>query len=176
MQKNSFLIYHEYREHLKLLTDEQKGQLLMSLIDYSEEEKIPALDGITQMAFSFIRSQMDRDNEKYESRVAANRENGKKGGRPKKLKGNEENPKNPTVLEETEQNPKNPIKSNDKDNVNEKDKNTLCKADANALFERRGKHTRTSGEKARYPMQRKRSLPRSVRKKCSGPWRGTSRI
>lgn len=108
----------------------------MALIDYSEEGKIPALDGITQMAFSFIRSQMDRDNEKYESRVAANRENGKKGGRPKKPKGNEENPKNPTVLEETEQNPKNPIKSNDKDNVNGKDKNTLCKADANALFER----------------------------------------
>lgn len=136
MQKNSFLIYHEYREHLKLLTDEQRGQLLMALIDYSEAGEIPELDGITQMAFSFIRSQMDRDNEKYESRVVANRENGKKGGRPKKPKGNEENPKNPMVFPKTERNPENPIKSNDKDNVNEKDINTLCKADANALFER----------------------------------------
>lgn len=136
MQKNSFLIYHEYREHLKLLTDEQRGQLLMALIDYSEAGEIPELDGITQMAFSFIRSQMDRDSEKYESRVAANRENGKKGGRPKKPKENTENLKNPLVFSKTEQNPENPIKSNDKDNVNEKDINTLCKADANALFER----------------------------------------
>lgn len=108
----------------------------MALIDYSEAGEFPKLDGITQMAFSFIRSQMDRDNEKYESRVAANRENGKKGGRPKKPKGNGENPKNPSVFHKTESNPKNPIKSNDKDNVKEKDINTLCKADTNALFER----------------------------------------
>lgn len=108
----------------------------MALIDYSEAGEIPELDGITQMAFSFIRSQMDRDSEKYESRVAANRENGKKGGRPKKPKENTENLKNPLVFSKTEQNPENPIKSNDKDNVNEKDINTLCKADANALFER----------------------------------------
>lgn len=177
MQKNSFLIYHEYREHLKLLTDEQKGQLLMSLIDYSEEEKIPALDGITQMAFSFIRSQMDRDNEKYESRVAANRENGKKGGRPKKLKGNEENPKNPTVLEETEQNPKNPIKSNDKDNVNEKDKNTLCKADANALFERLWKAYPNKRGKGQVSDAKKKKLAEIGEEEMQRAMaRGTSRI
>ena len=44
-QKSSFLIYHEYREPLKLLTDEQRGQLLMALIDYSESGVVPELDG-----------------------------------------------------------------------------------------------------------------------------------
>ena len=43
-QKSSFLIYHEYREPLKLLTDEQRGQLLMALIDYSESGVVPELD------------------------------------------------------------------------------------------------------------------------------------
>lgn len=126
---------------------------MMALIDYSESAATPELDGITQMAFSFIRSQMDRDNEKYESRVAANRENGKKGGRPKKPRGNGENPKNPTVLEETEQNPKNPIKI--MSNVNEKDINTLsAKPDrtetireiVNCLNDKAGKHFKASTE------------------------------
>lgn len=136
-QKSSFLIYHEYREPLKLLTDEQRGQLLMALIDYSESGVVPELDGISMMAFSFIQSQMDRDSKKYENRCSSNRENGKKGGRPKKENDSEENPKNPMGFEETEKktkNPKKPIKIKNK----EKDinKNTMCKSEADALFER----------------------------------------
>ena len=122
-QKSSFLIYHEYREPLKLLTDEQRGQLLMALIDYSESGVVPELDGISMMAFSFIQSQMDRDSKKYENRCSSNRENGKKGGRPKKANALEENPKNP-------------IKIKNKDKEKDINKNTMCKSDADALFER----------------------------------------
>lgn len=136
-QKSSFLIYHEYRKPLKLLTDEQRGQLLMALIDYSESGVVPELDGISMMAFSFIQSQMNRDSKKYENRCSSNRENGKKGGRPKKENDSKENPKNPLGFEETEKktkNPKKPIKIKNK----EKDinKNTMCKSEADALFER----------------------------------------
>ena len=76
--KSSFLIYHEYREALELLTDEQRGQLLMALIDYSEAGKLPKLDGVAMMDFTFIRSQMDRDLEKYNNRCKTSRENGKR--------------------------------------------------------------------------------------------------
>ena len=138
-QKSSFLIYHEYREPLKLLTDEQRGRLLMALIDYSESGVVPELDGISMMAFSFIQSQMDRDSKKYENRCSSNRENGKKGGRPKKENDSEENPKNPLVFEETEKktkNPKKPIKIKNKDKEKDINKNTMCKSEADALFER----------------------------------------
>lgn len=141
-QKSSFLIYHEYREPLKLLTDEQRGQLLMALIDYSESGVVPELDGISMMAFSFIQSQMDRDSKKYENRCSSNRENGKKGGRPKKENDSEENPKNPKNpmgFEETEKktkNPKKPIKIKNKDKEKDINKNTMCKSEADALFER----------------------------------------
>ena len=138
-QKSSFLIYHEYREPLKLLTDEQRGQLLMALIDYSESGVVPELDGISMMAFSFIQSQMDRDSKKYENRCSSNRENGKKGGRPKKENDSEENPKNPLGFEETEKktkNPKKPIKIKNKDKEKDINKNTMCKSEADALFER----------------------------------------
>ena len=60
-QKSSFLIYHEYREPLKLLTDEQRGRLLMALIDYSESGVVPELDAIWMMVFSFIERKMDSD-------------------------------------------------------------------------------------------------------------------
>lgn len=138
-QKSSFLIYHEYREPLKLLTDEQRGQLLMALIDYSESGVVPELDGISMMAFSFIQSQMDRDSKKYENRCSSNRENGKKGGRPKKENDSEEKPKNPLGFEETEKktkNPKKPIKIKNKDKEKDINKNTMCKSEADALFER----------------------------------------
>lgn len=138
-QKSSFLIYHEYREPLKLLTDEQRGQLLMALIDYSESGVVPELDGISMMAFSFIQSQMDRDSKKYENRCSSNRENGKKGGRPKKENDLEENPKNPLGFEETEKKTKNtkkPIKIKNKDKEKDINKNTMCKSEADALFER----------------------------------------
>ena len=138
-QKSSFLIYHEYREPLKLLTDEQRGRLLMALIDYSESGVVPELDGISMMAFSFIQSQMDRDSKKYENRCSSNRENGKKGGRPKKENDLEENPKNPLGFEETEKKTKNrkkPIKIKNKDKEKDINKNTMCKSEADALFER----------------------------------------
>ena len=138
-QKSSFLIYHEYREPLKLLTDEQRGRLLMALIDYSESGVVPELDGISMMAFSFIQSQMDRDSKKYENRCSSNRENGKKGGRPKKENDSEENPKNPLGFEEIEKktkNPKKPIKIKNKDKEKDINKNTMCKSEADALFER----------------------------------------
>lgn len=136
--KSSFLIYHEYREALELLTDEQRGQLLMALIDYSEAGKLPKLDGVAMMAFTFIRSQMDRDLEKYNNRCKTSRENGKKGGRPKKINKNEEseNLENQTVLKKTEKNPENPIKIKNHDKEKDINKNTMCKSKADALFER----------------------------------------
>ena len=82
-EKKSFLVYLDYRQHLELLTDEEKGKLLMAMFDYAESEKLPEFEGALKMAFSFIKAQLQRDCEKYKLRCEANRENGKKGGRPK---------------------------------------------------------------------------------------------
>ena len=87
--KNSFILYHDYRKHLKLLTDEEKGQLLMALLDYSENGVSPDLSGMALMAFSFIQSQLDRDNEKWETSVEQRRKAGKKSADVRKDKTNE---------------------------------------------------------------------------------------
>lgn len=84
MDKSSFLIYLDYEEQFNLLTDEQIGQLMRAIIKYEKTREIPQLNGIVKMAFSFIKTQLDRDREKYETRCEKNRENAKKGGRPRK--------------------------------------------------------------------------------------------
>lgn len=93
MDKNSFLMYIDYEEQFNLLTDEQIGQLMRAIIKYEKTGNVPELKGMLKMAFSFIKTQLDRDREKYNKRCEQNRENAKKGGRPKKQEDNFETEK-----------------------------------------------------------------------------------
>lgn len=93
MDKNSFLIYLDYEEQFNLLTDEEVGQLMRAIIKYEKTGIVPELEGMLKMAFSFIKTQLDRDREKYNKRCEQNKENAKKGGRPKKQKDNLETEK-----------------------------------------------------------------------------------
>lgn len=79
-----FVLYYDYRQHLALLTDEERGKLLMALLNYGEAGTAPELDGATMMAFSFIAGQIDRDARKYQEIAKKRSESGKKGGRPPK--------------------------------------------------------------------------------------------
>ena len=88
MDKNSFLIYLDYEEQFNLLTDEQVGQLMRAIIKYEKTGIVTELEGMLKMAFSFIKTQLDRDREKYNKKCEKNRENAKRGGRPKKQKDN----------------------------------------------------------------------------------------
>jgi hypothetical protein len=120
----------------------------MAMIDYSEYGEIPDLDDLTNMAFSFISMQMDRDKESYTKKCVTNKENGAKGGRPKKQRVLE----NDAKTEKTErfsEKPKKPDKDKDKDEDKDIINNTMCKADADALFEKLWKlypHKRGKGK------------------------------
>lgn len=39
--KKGFLLYYDYRKHLALLNDEERGKLLMALLDYGEHGTQP---------------------------------------------------------------------------------------------------------------------------------------
>ena len=93
MEKASFLMYLDYEEQFNIMTDEQIGQLMRAIIKYEKTGEVPNLDGMLKMAFSFIKTQLDRDREKYQARCQKNRENAKKGGRPKKEEKQKENSK-----------------------------------------------------------------------------------
>lgn len=84
--KNSFVLYTDYMEQMELLTMEQRGILLTALFAYQSGADPPQMDGVTAMAFSFIKARIDKDNERYEKTCDARREAGKQGGRPTKAK------------------------------------------------------------------------------------------
>ena len=80
--KNSFVMYTAYKRHFDLLSDSDKVILLNAIFDYAMGIETE-LEGAVTMAFSFIKDQMDRDNEKYTSICEKRREAGAKGGAPK---------------------------------------------------------------------------------------------
>jgi hypothetical protein len=84
MGRSSFILYHEYEEHLQSLSDAELGLLLRAIFSYEKERLEPCLKGAVGMAFSFIRFDLDTNRDKYEKKCAVNRANGAKGGRPPK--------------------------------------------------------------------------------------------
>ena len=93
------------------------------------------MDGMTNMAFSFIKSRMDRDTATYLEKIEKRREAGKLGGRPKAkdISQKQEKAKKANGFSEKQNNPVTD-NVNVTVNVNDNNKNTL--ADAKALFER----------------------------------------
>lgn len=82
--KDSFVLYTKYLANIQALSMEQRGMLFTSLMLYASGQEPEEMDPVTAMAFSFIKSQMDKDIEKYNETCAKRSEAGKLGGRPKK--------------------------------------------------------------------------------------------
>ena len=126
--KNSFVIYTDYMEQVELLTMEQRGILFTSIMAYESEKELPDMDGMTKMAFSFIKATMDRDMEKYRQTVEKRKEAGKLGGRPKAdgYSEKQSKAKKANGFSEKQDKAKKPDNDsvNDNDNVNVNDKKT----------------------------------------------------
>lgn len=138
MAEDSFVIYTSYGEHLKKLPFEDVGKIFIGVIDYVENGKIPKLNSAADMCFSFIKSQIDRDKEKYENIKKKRSESGKKGGETKaKNKQKKAKQANAKSANEKQANLPDNVYVYDNDNVNvikkeiHKEKNTLS---ANADF------------------------------------------
>lgn len=82
-EKKSFVLYTDYREHLALLSDSERGQLFSAIFDYQIDGVLPSLPPAAQMAFSFIKAQIDKDTEKYAETVRNRSEAGKKSAAKK---------------------------------------------------------------------------------------------
>lgn len=83
MGKDSFILYTSFYEPLKTLSEKQLGKLFKAIFEYQINGNTP-IDTDIQMAFAFIKNQLDIDNSKYQERIRKNAENGKRGGRPPK--------------------------------------------------------------------------------------------
>ena len=75
-KRNSFIMYLDYKQHFALISNEDLGKLTRSLFDYVENDIIPDFKDNTalQMAFSFIQTNIDIDNRKYQEKCEKNKQ------------------------------------------------------------------------------------------------------
>ncbi|WP_148038832.1 DUF6291 domain-containing protein [Proteiniphilum sp. X52] len=106
------MFYEDWKNAISGLPDDVRLDIYESIIEYAISGNIRGLKPLAKVAFNFIKTDIDRDTERYMSIVERNKENGKKGGRPKGTN----NPKNPLGYLETQNNPKNLDNDNEDDN------------------------------------------------------------
>nr|DAJ56898.1 MAG TPA: hypothetical protein [Caudoviricetes sp.] len=123
--KDTFILKTKYGSIINRLSDKQAGVLFKMLFNYVENgANAGSTDERVDMAFEFIKMDLDAFSESYQKKVEANKENGKRGGNPNFVKG-KSNPyykekDNPNITEDNRTLPK-ITEDNPNDNDNDND-------------------------------------------------------
>ena len=131
MDKSSFVMYTKYLRHIQKLTMEQRGMLFTAILSYASDQEMPELDAATDMAFSFIQEQMDRDNAAYTEKCRKRSEAGKLGGRPKAnaFNENQSKAKKANGFSEKQNNPDTDIDNEPDTDISSNDNRVMAPAD-----------------------------------------------
>lgn len=121
--KDTFILKTKYGSVVNKLSDKQAGVLFKMLFEYVENgANAGSTDEKVEMAFEFIKLDLDAFSESYQKKLAVNKENGKKGGNPNFVKGKSnpyyEKKDNPNITEDNQTLP-NITEDNPNDNDND---------------------------------------------------------
>ena len=144
MALESFNAYHSYLDTMEALNDAECGRLFRALLEYSATGAAPELRGNERFVFPGMRSQIDRDIEKYNAKCARNRENGEKGG------GH--------LPPNAPERPRTPPQDKEKDKEKDKDKDKDISFPPNGVKENAHAHRPTVEEVAAYCRERGNSV------------------
>lgn len=86
MARKSFSIHEDFYAELRNLTNEQRGSLMIELINWAENKELTCSDPMCAMLFRLMIAQIERISQ-------ANSANGSKGGRPPKTEETEKSQK-----------------------------------------------------------------------------------
>ena len=78
-EKVSFLLYNEWGEYVRMLTNEERGKLLTAIFDFQDTGELPEFNGQLKMAFAIMTKQFNRDSKKWIEQKAKRSAAGKKG-------------------------------------------------------------------------------------------------
>ena len=79
--KSSFVLYNDWAEQLNKLTLEQRGVLITNVFAYNQGAELMEMDAVTDMLFSMICAQIDRDAKSWEQKKERRKAAGAAGGR-----------------------------------------------------------------------------------------------
>lgn len=69
-ERPGVMLYFDIEPGLKMLDDPQRGQLLTAIMEYAHFGAVPDFtDPLLSMAWSFVKTSIDRDGERYEKAV-----------------------------------------------------------------------------------------------------------
>ncbi len=128
--KNSFIIYTDWKQDFEFLTNEEAGKLIKHLLQFASDEN-PTLeneDRLLQFAAQKMKAVMKKDLKKYESVVKQRIEAGKKGGlNSGKSRASKQNEANEANASTSKQNEHVNVNDNVNDNVNNSNKEKVEK-------------------------------------------------
>ena len=99
--RKSFVIYKNFYEPIKHLSDDDLGKLFRAIFQYQISNGVEVEDDI-KIPFEFFKNQFVLDHEKWLKRAQSSRENGLLGGRPQE-------PKKPSGLSGLQEKPRKPV-------------------------------------------------------------------
>ncbi len=67
MERPGIMLYFDILEPIRVLPDEDKGSLLVAMLEYGRDGIVPEFDGLLAMAWGFIRPKLDKDGESYDN-------------------------------------------------------------------------------------------------------------
>jgi len=73
MKKNTVLLHLDIDKSVAKLSMEQRGIILTAIFAHGCGKDLPDMDEVTDMAWSFIRTQIDRENERWKHRAEKNK-------------------------------------------------------------------------------------------------------
>lgn len=73
MARPGVMLYFDMLEPLRALPDAEKGRILIAILEYGKEGTQPQFQGMTALAWGFIKPRLDRDVEEYERTVLRRR-------------------------------------------------------------------------------------------------------
>lgn len=70
MARPGIMLYFDILEPLKALSDADKGQLFVAILEYGQFGVVPEFEGMLAIAWGFIKPKLDRDGVAYENTTA----------------------------------------------------------------------------------------------------------
>ena len=67
MARPGVMLYFDMLEPIRVLSDEDKGRLLVAILEYGQDGVVPEFSGMLALAWGFVRPKIDMDGVSYEN-------------------------------------------------------------------------------------------------------------
>ena len=69
MARPGIMLYFDILEPIRVLPDEDKGRLLVAMLEYGKEGIVPDFSGMLALAWGFVKPKIDKDKDEYNKTV-----------------------------------------------------------------------------------------------------------